>query len=103
MKVLTQRVTIEDKKFVLISDEHDGRKYYGTIPYTELDESGRMKRELNGAGICLSFNNPAEAIDNRKKDIVMRRIISRFEAQGLTLMEATIAMIDTEEYKALYE
>lgn len=102
MKVLTKVVDIDNQEFVLIADTHDGRKYYGTIPYSELDESGRMKRALNGAQMCISFNSPAEAIDNRKRDIVMKRIVERFEAQGLDRMSAVMAMVETEEYKALY-
>ena len=38
MKVLTKKVTIENKDYVLIQDEQDGKVYYGTIPYSELDK-----------------------------------------------------------------
>ena len=101
MKVITKYVNIEDKEFYLITDTHEGRKYYGTIPYENTD-NGVLIREMNGAEMCISFESIAEALDNRKKDIIMKDIISKFESQGMDRMEAVMAMIETPEYQALY-
>ena len=66
MEVLTKCVVIENEKFVLIRDKKEGLpecykngEYYGTIPYTELDENGKLKRQLNGFEI--GIENSAEA------------------------------------------
>lgn len=101
MKVITKCVNIESKEFYLISNTHEGKKYYGTIPY-ENTKNGVLIKEMNGIQMCISFNSPAEAIDNRKKDIVMNRILDRLEATGMNRMEAVTAMFETAEYKALY-
>ena len=57
MEVLTKCVDFENEKFVLFKDKKAGLpeyykngEYYGTIPYTELDENGKLKRRLNGLG-----------------------------------------------------
>ena len=71
MKVLTKLVEIENQKFVLIEDEVDGRKFYGTIPYSELDENGRMKRALNGFELCMDFAGASQALENRKNRILV--------------------------------
>ena len=73
MEVLTKYVNIENEEFVLISDKReDGVEYYGTIPYSELDEKGRMKRTLNGFEMCISFKSIAEALDRRYDEIKTR-------------------------------
>lgn len=73
MKVITKTVTIEDKKFVLVQDQSEKLKgiadyqdgiYYGTIPYAELDEQGKLKRPLNGLEMCIQ-NTINEAIRQR--------------------------------------
>ena len=102
MKVLTKNVLIESKEFALISDTHEGKKFYGTIPYTELDEHGCMKRALNGLQMCISWNSPAEAIVNRTRDIKLDKLLARYTEQGLTIMEAFEAVVGTEEYEAIY-
>lgn len=55
MEVVTKCVIIENEKFVLVKDKKAGLpesykngEYYGTIPYAELDEHGKLKRRLNG-------------------------------------------------------
>ena len=101
MKVITKYVNIEGREFYLITDEHNGEKYYGTIPYENTRE-GVLIKGMNGAQMCISFKSPAEALDNRKKDIVMNRILDRLEKTGLSRMDAVIAMIDDPEYQALY-
>lgn len=66
MEVITKCVVIENEKFVLIRDKKEGLpecykngEYYGTIPYAELDEHGKLKRQLNGFEI--GIENSAEA------------------------------------------
>lgn len=102
MKVLTKCVIFEGQEFVLIQNSHEGRTYYGTIPRTELDESGRMKRELNGVQMLISWESPADALNNRRRGVAMSRIIEGFKAQGMDIYEAMKAMIQTEEYASLY-
>ena len=102
MKVLTKRVTIENQDFVLIQDEKEGRTFYGTIPYTELNEKGGMKRELNGGEMRIDFESPAKALDNRKIDIVIKRLTNHFMKQGFDVIEAMKKVVETDEYKTLY-
>lgn len=79
MKVLTKNVLIEGEEFFLISDIHEGKKFYGTIPYKEV-ENGRMKRQLNGFEMCISFEGIPQAIERREKHI----LIERFKKEGHT-------------------
>lgn len=79
MKVLTKNVLIEGEEFFLISDIHEGQKYYGTIPYSEV-ENGRLKRQLNGFEMCISFEGIPQAIERREKHI----LIERFKKEGHT-------------------
>lgn len=83
MKVITKLVELENEKFVLIKDEQNGRKFYGTIPYSELDERGCLKRPLNGFEMCVSFLNIADAIEQRNKQI----LVDRYKAKGHTKAE----------------
>ena len=93
MKVITRCVNIENKEFVLILDEHDGRKYFGTIPYTELDEKGKMKRTLNGFEMAISFNSIADAIERRTRSIKIEKLINQYMQDGLTREQAAIKAI----------
>ena len=78
MKVLTKHVNIENEEFALITDKYEGRTYYGTIPYSEVDENGRLKRQLNGFDMCISFLNIADALKERTNRIKT----VRYEAEG---------------------
>lgn len=80
MKVLTEYVLIEDEEFFLITDEFKGRKYYGTIPSSEV-ENGRLKRKLNGLDMCASFESIGEAIEHRRKIIRFRNEGKHTEAE----------------------
>lgn len=102
MKVLTKCVIFENQNFVLVQNQHENRTYWGTIPYCELDENGRMKRELNGIQMRISFESAADALNNRRIDVAMSRIIDGFKAQGMDIYQAMEAMLQTEEYKKLY-
>ena len=89
MKVITKLVEIENEKFYLISDnDKEGRKYYGTIPYSEV-ENGRMKRALNGFEISIADTIGA-ALERRKDDIIRDRKIAEYLAQGMNKEEAIL-------------
>ena len=75
-------VEIENEKFVLIHDEQQGRKFYGTIPYVELNETGCMKRPLNGFEMCIA-DTIAEALKRRTDKIAL----DRFKKEGHTEAE----------------
>lgn len=90
MKVVTKSVIIENEEFVLIKDtDTNYGEYYGTIPYTELDEEGKMKRELNGFEICVE-HTIAEALERRRLSIIRNRLIDKFVAQGMDRIAATV-------------
>lgn len=65
--------------------EFKNNEYFGTIPYTELDEQGRMKRALNGFEICMQ-STASEAIRQRLISLKMKQ----FKADN---PNATIEMI----------
>lgn len=95
MKVLTKNVNLMGEEFVLISDKTaDGKTYFATIPYSELDSEGRMKRALNGFEMCLSFNTVAEALENRTNQIK----VDRFKAEGFS--KAEVMMFIASGYTA---
>ena len=89
MKVITKHVIIDNNDYALISDNHEGRTYYGTIPYTEVDENGLLKKELNGHDMCISFVSIADAIEERKNRIK----IEKYEAEGHTKAEVMMYVI----------
>lgn len=74
MKVITRVVDIENKQFVLIFDEQNGQKFYGTIPYDELTASGCTKRALNGFEMCISDTIPG-ALERRMRYIAIDNFI----------------------------
>lgn len=90
MKVLTKHVLLEEEKFVLIMDEHEGQTYYGTIPYTELDETGRMKRPLNGFEMAISFDSIGDALNNRIRHIKQTRLFYKYLLEGMDREKASI-------------
>lgn len=95
MKVLTKCVNLMGEEFVLISDKsEEGETYFATIPYSELDSEGRLKRRLNGFEMCLSFNTVAEALENRTNQIK----VDRFKAEGFS--EAEVMMFIASGYTA---
>ncbi len=55
MKVVVKRVVIENEEFALIKDTCERGVYYGTIPYSELDENGKLQRRLNGYDMAIVF------------------------------------------------
>lgn len=92
MKVITKCVEIENEKFYLISDfDKDGNKYYGTIPYTEV-ENGRMKRALNGFEIAIA-KTIGEALERRENDIKTNKRFNKYISEGYTREEAAIKAV----------
>ena len=79
MEVVTKCVVIENEKFVLIRDKKEdlpecykNGEYYGTIPYAELDEHGKLKRQLNGFEIGLE-TSAGEALHYRMLQIRLKK------------------------------
>ena len=79
MEVLTKCVDFENEKFVLFKDKKAGLpeyykngEYYGTIPYTELDENGNMKKALYGYQICME-QSAGEALRSRLIQIRLKK------------------------------
>lgn len=99
MKVITQCYITEGQKFVLISDVQNGRRFYGTIPYTNLDNEGRMIRPMNGLEMKISFESAADAMQNRTQDIILDRIIKQYQAAGMSFDDALFAALKDETYR----
>ena len=92
MKVVVKKVVIENEEFVLIKDSSSYGVYYGTIPYSELDENGNLKRRLCGYDMAVVLLS--KSIENNESPIVsaiegrQRRIsLDRFVAEGHTQEE----------------
>lgn len=59
-KVKTKYVSIEGREFVLMEYTLDDNSVmYGTIPYTNLDDKGRMIKGMNGLEVCLAHSIPS--------------------------------------------
>lgn len=68
-KVKTKYVSIEGREFVLMEYTLDDNSVmYGTIPYTNLDDKGRMIKGMNGLEVCLAHSIPS-ALEMRADDI----------------------------------
>ena len=79
MEVVTKCVVIENEKFVMIKDKkadlpenYKNGEYYGTIPYAELDEHGKLKRQLNGFEIGIE-SSAGEALRYRMLQIRLKK------------------------------
>lgn len=91
VRVITKRVVIEDEEFVLIQDDSaDGKKYFGTISYKELDHGGKVKRALNGFDMCISFESIGAAIDRRLRTIKLERYVEQRVKDGISLQDAIV-------------
>ncbi len=101
MKVITRCYMTEGQKFVLISDVQNGRRFYGTIPYTNLDNEGRMIRPMNGVEMRISFESAADAMQNRTQDIILDRVIKRYQSTGMSFDDALLAALKDEVYRAV--
>ena len=72
MKTIVKKVVIEGMNFVLVREPEWGADHqYGTVPYSEVDENGRLKRVLNGFEMCCAATIE-EAIE-RREDVLLAR------------------------------
>lgn len=102
MKVLVKRVVIEGQDFVLIEDtDNNYGRFYGTIPYSELDEEGKMKRALNGFEMCVSKKSRGDCVCRRAESIVSKRLLNQFKEQGYDELTAVKMVWESEEYKKI--
>jgi hypothetical protein len=92
MTVITKKVVIENEEFVLIKDNSANGVYYGTIPYSELDENGKLKRQLNGYDMAIVLLS--DSVERNESPLVsaikerQRRIpLDRFITEGHTKEE----------------
>jgi hypothetical protein len=71
MKTVVKKVVIEGMDFALVREPEWGTDHqYGTVPYSEVDENGRLKRALlNGFEMCVAAT-PEEAIE-RREDVLL--------------------------------
>lgn len=71
MKTVVKKVIIEGMDFALVREPEWGTDHqYGTVPYSEVDENGRLKRVLlNGFEMCVAAT-PEEAIE-RREDVLL--------------------------------
>jgi hypothetical protein len=59
-EIITRYVSIEGRAFALVKCvDTENCVRYGTIPYTEFDENGALKRKLNGFEMCLAYSIPS--------------------------------------------
>lgn len=94
MKVLAKCVNIMGEEFVLISDNTiDGKQFFGTIPYTELDEKGRMKRGLNGFEMSVDFESIEKAVKRRETDIKIEKLTQKYMKKGIDRLQAGVLAI----------
>ena len=70
MKTAIKKVTIMGMDFALVQDPEWGADHqYGTVPYTEVDEDGRLKRVLNGFEMCCAAT--IEGAIERREDVLL--------------------------------
>ena len=73
MKAVVKKVTIEGMDFVLVREPEWGADHqYGTVPYSEVDEDGRLKRVLNGFEMCCAAT-VEKAIESREDVLLARK------------------------------
>lgn len=73
MKVVTNEIILYGERFILVREPKWGaNNQYGTIPYSEIGENGKLKRELNGIQMCVA-NSVYNAVECRKDQILANR------------------------------
>ena len=73
MKVVTNEIILYGERIVLVREPKWGaNNQYGTIPYSEIGENGKLKRKLNGIQMCVA-NSVVNAIERRKDQILASR------------------------------
>lgn len=72
LQVITKSVMIQNEEYVLVKITNSNNKsFFGTISYNDINENGRLKRQLDGFEMGLS-ETPAKAIEFRN-DIINTR------------------------------
>lgn len=73
MKTIIKKLTLVGERFALVQNPGWGKGHqYGTIPYSEIDENGNLKRELNGFEMCVAATSK-EAIESRRDSLLVRK------------------------------
>ena len=73
MKTVIKKLILVGECFALVQNPSWGKGHqYGTIPYSEVDENGRLKRVLNGFEMCVAATLE-EAIERREDILLARR------------------------------
>lgn len=73
METINKKVTIEGMDFAIVKEPAWGETHqYGTIPYSEVDENGRIKRALNGFEMCCAAS-PEKAIEQHEDVLLARK------------------------------
>lgn len=92
MKTVVKKVVIGGMDFALVREPEWGADHqYGTVPYSEVDEDGRLKRVLNGFEMCVAAT-PEEAIERREDVLLARKW--KAEHPGATEIEEMNAIAD---------
>lgn len=81
--------------FAMVKTEVEGvGTQYGSIPYTCIDEQGRITKELSGLQMLLT-GSPAQAIDLRTKSI----LVDDFRKANPDASEMDVLMFMASLYK----
>lgn len=92
MKTIIKKLTLMGESFALVREPEWGADHqYGTVPYSEVDENGRLKRVLNGFEMCVAAT-PEEAIERREDVLLARKW--KAEHPGATEIEEMKAVAD---------
>lgn len=99
MKTVIKKVTIMDMDFALVQDPEWGESnQYGTVPYSEVDSAGRLKRILNGFEMCCAAT-PEKAIESREDVLLARKW--KAEHPDATEIEEMKAVADIVRRRAM--
>lgn len=72
MKTVVKKIVIEGMDFALVREPEWGADHqYGTVPYSEVDEDGRLKRTLNGFQMCCAAT--IEKAIELREDVLLAR------------------------------
>ena len=92
MKTIIKKLTLMGESFALVREPEWGADHqYGTVPYSEVDENGRLKRVLNGFEMCVAAT-PEEGIERREDVLLARKW--KAEHPGATEIEEMKAVAD---------
>lgn len=73
MKTIIKKLTLVGERFALVQETKWGKDHqYGTIPYSEIDENGNLRRELNGFEMCVAATSQ-KAIESRRDSLLVRK------------------------------